>query len=143
MGGFRKGVPLTKQHREALAEAKRGKPIPHLHNEIIRAKQSKTTKGRPQPWNWGKNHWYWKGGYSKTAQGYKMKLLKSGSKKRKMHHRFVMEEYLGRELYYKRGDSNSEVVHHINGIKTDNRIENLQVMSPSEHTKLHMQQKYA
>lgn len=42
-----------------------------------------------------------------------------------------MEQYLGRKL------DRYEVVHHINGNKRDNRIENLQLMSLSEHTRLH------
>lgn len=43
-------------------------------------------------------------------------------------HRFFMENHLGRKL------DKDEDVHHINGIKTDNRIENLQVIKHSEHT---------
>lgn len=46
-------------------------------------------------------------------------------------HRMMMEEYLGRRL---RSD---EVVHHINGDKSDNRIDNLVVMERSKHISLH------
>lgn len=47
-------------------------------------------------------------------------------------HRHIMETHIGREL------GRHEVVHHINGDKYDNRIENLEVMSLSEHSKMHM-----
>ena len=46
-------------------------------------------------------------------------------------HRAVIERFIGRKL------KRAEVVHHINGIKTDNRIENLALMSQSEHMKIH------
>lgn len=49
-----------------------------------------------------------------------------------MEHDLIMECYIGRWLKEK------EVVHHINHKRDDNRIENLQLMTTSEHARLHM-----
>jgi len=48
-------------------------------------------------------------------------------------HKLIAERLIGRPL------RDDEVVHHINGDKTDNRPENLMVMTRSEHMKLHAQ----
>lgn len=51
-------------------------------------------------------------------------------------HRLVMEQKLGRFL------RNNEIVHHINGNKLDNRPENLEVMTASEHCRLHANERW-
>jgi hypothetical protein len=48
-------------------------------------------------------------------------------------HRLLMEQYLGRQL------QPWETVHHINEIKTDNRIENFFLCTHKEHSAIHME----
>lgn len=47
-------------------------------------------------------------------------------------HRYIMEQFLGRKL------NRNELVHHIDGNRLNNAIENLEIMTLSEHTKMHM-----
>lgn len=81
-------------------------------------------------------HPMWKGGRYKTSDGYI--VIKSPNHPNKdgggyfKEHRLVMENVLGRYLDKK------EVVHHINGIRDDNRIENLKLFKNNyEHQKFH------
>lgn len=69
---------------------------------------------------WSKGH--------KNKQGYVVcfRTLPDGKSENRAQHRIVMEEHLGRELL------KIETVHHINGVRDDNRIENLELWSSSQ-----------
>ena len=74
----------------------------------------------------------WKGGRVTDSAGYVRVMCKehpnTTSTGYVLEHRLVMEKYLGRYLFP------DETVHHKNGVKCDNRIENLELWS-SRHPK--------
>ena len=57
-------------------------------------------------------------------------------KGRVLEHVWVMEQFIGRKL------KPGELVHHINENRSDNRIENLQLMTISEHQRYHRSKKH-
>lgn len=75
------------------------------------------------------NHPNWKNGRIVQPDGYILVWTKTRTYT--LEHRLVMSKHLKRDLLP------SEIVHHINGIRDDNRIENLQIMTSSEHSRHH------
>jgi len=60
----------------------------------------------------------------------------AGENKGRSVHVVLMEKNIGRRIFA------NECVHHINGNREDNRIENLQLMTRREHAKLHAKENY-
>ena len=80
----------------------------------------------------GEKHWNWKGGKFIAAKGYYYKYNPN-------HHfatddGYVMEHRLVWEQHYNAVLLPWADVHHINGDKLDNRVENLQAMMHGDHT---------
>lgn len=81
----------------------------------------------------GELHGSWRGGTRKNC-GYVMVYSPehpNATAGYVMQHRLVMEQYLGRLL------ERHEEVHHKNESRSDNRIENLELMTKSEHMRHH------
>lgn len=78
----------------------------------------------------------WKGGrfYSNGYRYIRIVTHPQASKKGYvMEHRYIMEKHIGRLL-----DPVKEVVHHINGDKLDNRIDNLELVTRGRHLIMHL-----
>jgi len=83
----------------------------------------------------GKNSPSYKNGKCANAEGYILVLSTEHPHTNKngyvLEHRLIMEKKLKRHLTRK------EIIHHKNGIKSDNRIVNLELLSRNQHNKTH------
>jgi hypothetical protein len=108
----------------SISDAKQGqKPALHTVEASVRSRRRNPIEGRGVI------------GYKMRADGYvdiyrpdHPDASKTGYIR---EHRLVFESGIGRRLLRR------EIVHHKNGIKSDNRFENLELLSRSEHMKHH------
>lgn len=83
----------------------------------------------------GENCNFWKGGKSTTSKGYKLVKMPG-------HHRANSRGYVPEHILIFEEETGVQVpknccIHHLNGVKDDNRIENLCMMTHSAHTVFH------
>lgn len=132
-GWYWKGKKRGRQSEESIRKTILNRKWYH-HSSKTREKIGNILRGRVYPERRGKNNLHWRGGRQSSGNGY-VYLLKrdhpfSDKRGRILEHRYVMEQKIGR---YLRPD---EIIDHINCIKHDNRIENLQIVTHGENIRL-------
>lgn len=112
----------TKEYKalgyKTLSEAR----LDQLRKTPIATGKETGTRGK-----FGPDHWNWKGGHL-ARSGYR--IISKKGKSQLYEHRVVIEEMLGRPL------ESDEVVHHIDGNRSNNSSENLIVMKRRDHDKM-------
>lgn len=110
------------EYAAAMVEAHKGKPVhgrPHTRESILKMRAAKFQ---------GRHRTISSTGY---AYLYDPDHPRAGNSGRVAEHIVVMEAHIGRPILP------TEVVHHINRVRDDNRLENLQLLTTTEHYKLH------
>lgn len=75
----------------------------------------------------GDKHPAWKGGKSQRKSNGYVRVYNPDTGETREEHRLVVEKNIGRRL------NTWELVHHKNGVKNDNRLENLEVLTRTSH----------
>ena len=123
--GNKKEVVLDKrrspERREKIRQSQLGHKMSEKTREALRRGREKQK---------GSGHWHWRGGRWLDKRGYVRIYVgdhPDSHKNYRLEHAVVMEKFLGRKLKPKEG------IHHKNGIKTDNRLENLMLVVNETH----------
>lgn len=126
LGQFVKGcshkwfAEIEQKRRKKISKARKGTKFSEEHKRKL--KETHKGKRNSQYNKQGKLAANWKGGKTKTRNRwliYKPEHPFASKKKYILQYRLIMEQKLGRYL------NPEEVVHHINGKKDDDRLENL------------------
>lgn len=138
-------VTTTTYQNYCTAQIKRGwtgktycKGSCHVKMAWEDGSQPRKRRSPKKPRKTGPENGSWRGGQYIDAHGYRMIYTGKGRRKDgcgwnnyRKEHVLVMEEHLGRKI------EKGEVVHHINGDKLDNRIENLVLTKHAGHRDAH------
>lgn len=132
---FRVGDPRHPEMHRKIHETLKARGYPNrtgkVHSDESKEMISQHRKGK----GLGTRNSRWNNGQSTNqTNGYKT-ILVTHSQPHKLEHRVVMEKHLGRPL------ETSEHIHHVNGNKLDNRIENLQLMTQHDHLSMHAKER--
>lgn len=128
---YMRGRPFSEEHKENMRKARIGiKLSPETRRRAAATFKSKHY--RSPNWKGGKR--------TGRSDGYIQVYLpdhpNATSEGYVMEHRYILEQKIGRKLLPE------EVAHHINGIRDDNRPENLELMTFKGHMSYHMTERW-
>lgn len=119
-----KGRKLSSIHKQKLSEAKKRNPVKYW---LGKRRDMSTSK------NWKGGETIWSNGYVYIARS----LIEDDINKLIPGKRPVQEHIYKWVKHNQTSIPKGYHIHHINGIKTDNRIENLRLLKPQDHFKQH------
>ena len=135
--GIKSRPRMTDEVKKRISKTKTG--VPSKLKGVKRTEETKKKISESKKGKFFKKSKY--GGHTKTrSDGYIAVYVPQHPGANKdgyvMEHILVMEEHIGRYL------TEDEVVHHVNRNRSDNRIENLRLMTFSEHASIHMKERW-
>lgn len=121
---------LSNKAKIQISKANTGRPSGNKGKKMSEETKNKISRIRKEKYGVGIGH------KKKRKDGYISVYFPSHPKSNKegyiMEHDLIMECYIGRWL------KDDEIVHHINHNRSDNRIENLKLMTFKEHARMHL-----
>jgi hypothetical protein len=107
-----------------------------IHSKDKWGRNVSYVRGHSNKGRYGSESPCWRGGRSLDSRGYWNIRVEGHPRATRLgsyvkEHIVIMEKHLGRFM------DPREVIHHKNGIVTDNRIENLQLVNPADHNRIH------
>jgi len=123
----------SEETKRKISETLKGRKFSLEHRKKISVNNSRYWLGKKRPGLFGEKHWRWKGGKT-HLNGYLVVLSQNGVNRYRREHCLITEKSIGRKLL------KGEQVHHIDGNKLNNNLDNLFLMKDvREHAKLHKQ----
>lgn len=127
----------TPEHRAKMSQILTGRIFTNEHKQHLSRPKSLDHREKIRQSKLGANNPLWKSERTIDSNGYVRVYMPDHPQAFGTHrvyvyeHRLVMERHLGRYLL------SNEIPHHINGIRSDNRIENLELVSVDKHNSYH------